>query len=124
MKRAPTPKEWQQQTAFVELVKRTINPDWRFTHIPLGEWRDIRTAMKLLRMGAMPGWPDFIFVGPRYVFFLELKRKGKGRVLSEQADMRDHILRCGHGYLLTDDIEDAVGTLRDLGVIKPVRVAA
>jgi hypothetical protein len=121
--RAPGPKEYQQQIAFVSLVKQTINPDWRFTHIPLGEWRDIRTAMKLLRMGVMPGWPDFIFVGLRQVFFLELKRKRGGRVLSEQADVRDHILRSGFAYLLTDDLEDAVHTLRDLGIIRPVQVS-
>jgi hypothetical protein len=123
--KAPTPLEWKQQAAFVQLVKQTINPHWRFTHIPLGEWRDIRTAMKLLRMGVMPGWPDFIFVGPDIVFFLELKRKRGGRVLSEQTDIRDHIMRSACcSYLLIDSIEDVVDTLVDLGIIRRAQVAA
>ena len=55
----------------------------------------VRTASyegKLKRMGVKPGWPDFIFVGPRQrMFFLELKRRGcdHDAVASDETDSFD-----------------------------------
>jgi len=115
--RAPTATEFATQCALADLIARWIMPEWRFTHIPLGEWRDKATAARLKRMGARPGWPDFIFVGPGHVFFLELKRQG-ARPSDEQVDIAAHLMACGCGYLLTSSFDDAVGALRDLGIVR------
>ena len=39
-------------------------PRWRWTHIPSGELRDVRTAAKLKQMGTQRGWPDFLLIAP------------------------------------------------------------
>lgn len=104
--------------SLVELLHQGLVPGWRFTHIPLGELRDKKTAAILQHMGAMPGWPDFVFVGPkRAVFFLELKRRGEVRS-DIQVEVSAHLMACGFAYLCTDDIEDAVGALRELGIVR------
>jgi len=119
-KRPPTPKEFAVQCALADLVSRWIMPGWIFTHLPMGEKRSKATAGRLKRMGVKPGWPDFIFVGPGKVFFLELKRRSRGVASAEQNIVAWHLMRCGHGYLLTDNFEDAVGALRDLGIVRAV----
>jgi len=112
-----TPKEIAVHIALADLLRRWCMPEWRWTHIPLGEHRSKATANRLKRMGVQPGWPDFIFVGPGVVFFLELKRRGAGRS-NEQNDVASHLMRCGCAYLVTSDFIDAVGTLRDLGIVR------
>jgi len=115
--RIPSPKEFDVHVALASLLRRTITPHWIFTHIPSGEKRDPVTASRLKAMGTMPGWPDFLFIGPGRVFFLELKREG-GRASREQKEIAAHLMACGCGYLLTSDLDDAIGTLRDLGVVR------
>jgi hypothetical protein len=103
--------------ALVELLEQALAPHWRYTHIPSGEYRPKATAVTLQRMGVTRGWPDFIFVGPGRVFFLELKRRGEQRSV-EQHDIAQHLMRSGCTYHWTDDLRDAVGTLRDLGIVR------
>ena len=45
----PAPTEFASQAALVDLIRRTISPAWRFTHMPLGEYRDPITAARLKR---------------------------------------------------------------------------
>jgi hypothetical protein len=116
--RLPSPKEFNVHVALAALLRRATMPQWIWTHLPMGEKRDPVTASRLKAMGVMPGWPDFLFVGPGRVFFLELKRKGSGRPSEEQRDVAAHVIACGCGYLMTDDLDDAIGTLRDLGVVR------
>lgn len=120
--RLPSPKEFALHVGLADLIRRTIAPGWMFTHLPFGEQRSAITGARLKRMGTQPGWPDFIFVGPHKLFFLELKRRGSS-ASDEQANVALHIMRCGFGYLCTDDLEDAVGSLRDLGILR-ARVSA
>jgi len=115
--RRASPKEFALHCALADLVTRWIMPGWMFTHLPMGEKRSAATAGRLKRMGVKPGWPDFIFVGPGQVFFLELKRRGCDQS-DEQANVALHLIRCGQGYLCTDNLDDAIGTLRDLGIVR------
>jgi hypothetical protein len=115
--RPPPPKEFALHCMVADILRRWINPTWRFTHLPMGELRDKATAMRLKRMGVMPGWPDFLLIGPGRVFFLELKRQGQ-KATGEQSEVAGHLMACGCGYLLTDNFEDALGTLRDLGIVR------
>ena len=115
---APAPLEYRNHCVIADLLKRWCNPHWRYTHMPAGERRDIITAARLKRMGVKPGWPDFQFAGPGGVmFFLELKRKGSGRLSDEQADIVSHLAACGFNILVTDSVDDAVATLKSFGIL-------
>jgi hypothetical protein len=116
---APPPREFLLHVALADTVRRWIMPTWRFVHLPFGERRDPVTAGRLLRMGTAPGYPDFLFTGPNAsVFWLELKRPGSGRLSEAQQDIAAHLMACGFSYLCTDDLKDAVDTLKDLGILR------
>jgi hypothetical protein len=120
----PRTSEFQLQCQVADALRLNCSKHWRYSHIGHGEKRDPVTAMRLKRMGLMPGVPDFMFIGPGILFFLELKRPGGGGRLSvEQADWAQHIMRCGFGYHLAEDYADALGSLRDLGIVR-ARVSA
>jgi hypothetical protein len=72
-------------------------------------------------MGVNPGWPDFIFVGPNCsTFWLELKRAKTGRMSEEQADIAAHLVACGFNILITSSFDDAVATLKQLGILRSI----
>lgn len=114
----PPPLEFASHAFIADLLKRWCSPDWIYTHIPLGEHRDKRTAAKLSRMGVKAGWPDFQFAGRgSRMFFLELKRRGRGRVSEDQSLVLAHLAACGFPILVTDSVDDAVATLKQLGIL-------
>lgn len=128
---APTPPlEFATHATLADICKRWINPRWKFTHLPLGEHREHRinprtgrryslSGQRLQRMGVMPGWPDFIFVGPNaQVFWLELKRFKKGRLSEDQSDVLAHLVACGFAVLVTTSLDDAVATLKQAGILR------
>jgi hypothetical protein len=93
-------------------------PGWRSTHIASVEYRDQVTAARLKRLGVMPGWPDLQSAGPgRRMFFLEMKRRG-GRLSPAQVAMREHLERCGFEFLVTDDVDVAIETLKAAGILR------
>lgn len=109
--------EFRDQCALVQILDRWCSKSWRFTHLPMGELRQKRTAGRLKAMGVRPGWPDFIFVGPGKVCFLELKRREGSRLSPEQGEIFTHLMACGCGYALAYSVEDAVGMLKDWGIL-------
>jgi hypothetical protein len=50
----PAPTEFASQCFLADLIRRTISPQWRFTHVPLGEYRDPVAASRCRRLGTMP----------------------------------------------------------------------
>lgn len=127
--RPPPPLEFAVHCTLADICKRWLDPSWKFTHLPLGEEREHRvnadgrryslSGQRLKRMGVMPGWPDFIFAGPMArMFFLELKRRGSGRLSDEQSEVVSHLAACGFDILVTDSLEDAVATLKQLGILR------
>jgi hypothetical protein len=126
----PPPLEFATHATLADICKRWINPHWKFTHLPLGEAREHRinprtgrryslTGQRLQRMGVQPGWPDFIFVGPEQrVFWLELKRFKTGRVSDDQSEVLAHLVACGFAVLVTTSLDDAVVTLKQLGILR------
>ena len=116
--RVAPPKEFLLHVSLAKILKVSMMPGWRYTHLPFGEHRDAITAGRLKAMGVTPGWPDFMFTGPRAsVFWLELKRKGLG-LNENQKDVCKHLVGSGFGYLMTSDIEDAIATLKDMGIVR------
>lgn len=114
----PAPLEFASHCVIADLLRRWCSPMWIWTHMPAGEHRNVVTAVRLKRMGLRPGWPDFQFAGPDGVtFFLELKRGGSGRVSEAQAEVIAHLTVCKHNILVTSSVNDAVATLKDLGIL-------
>jgi hypothetical protein len=125
------PKEFALHCAVADTVRRWILPGWVWTHFPAGEARPAQiikgkrvslTGMRLMRMGLNTGFPDFQFfhVGGRCCF-LELKRKGN-TADEDQARIAVHLIRAGHGYLLTDSYDDAIAVLVDWQVLRGMKV--
>ena len=77
------------------MLRRWATPDWQWTHLPFGEFRNAVTAARLARMGVRKGYPDFaLFCLDGRVAFLEVKRPG-GRLSEDQQRIADHMRRAG-----------------------------
>ena len=121
--RLPSPKETNVHVALVAFVKQWILPGWTFSHFANGGWRDKRTAALMKAFGTKAGMPDLVFFGPgERVFFLELKRKGE-HLSDAQKQVHFDLMRAGFRVHITDDLEDAVAQLNDLGIVR-ARVSA
>ena len=114
----PPPLEFASHLVLADMLRRWCDPAWEWTHLPLGEKRHIGTAVRLKRMGARPGWPDFLFAGPNAkLVWLELKRRGN-KLSEAQEQIKTHLCDCGFDYLVTDNIDEAVAWLRRLGILR------
>ena len=116
-RKGPKACEFRIAAQLAMLLELHCSDLWRYTHLPLGEKRDPNTARKLKLMGVVAGWPDYIFVGPGKVFFLELKRGPKVKASSAQSAIAAHLMACGFGYGMTSELRDAVGMLQQIGVL-------
>jgi hypothetical protein len=116
----PAPLEFQMHCAVADTLKRWASPNWIWTHLPFGERRDTITGARLKRMGAQPGWPDFIFLSPseygRRPFFLELKRR-RGKLTEYQAVFRLWCEANGCPYEVADSYEAAIKILQGWGAV-------
>jgi hypothetical protein len=129
--RPPPPKEFALHCAVADTVRRWILPGWIWSHFPAGEARPhevIRgervslTGARLQRMGLNPGFPDFQFFHLQgRCCFLELKRQG-GDLSEEQVAIAKHLIRAGHGYLMTNSFDDAIATLVDWRILRGMKV--
>lgn len=130
---APKPaKEFALHCMLADTIKRWINPAFRFTHMPMGEERGHTinkagkryspTGNRLKRMGVTPGWPDFLFIGPGVIAWLELKREKFGRPSDDQLNLQAHLRACGHEYLITSDVKEAIAWLVELRVLRGMTV--
>jgi hypothetical protein len=118
----PPPREFGTHAALTDTLRICCSKQWRYTHIPLGELRDKATAARLKRMGVTPGWPDFLFAGPRgRVVWLELKRAGTMRFSEDQLALQPWLVASGHEYIAANSLKQAVESLQAMGVL-PTRV--
>ena len=127
----PPPKEFALHCAVADTIRRWILPDWVWSHFPAGEARPHEiikgkrvslTGARLQRMGLNTDFPDFQFFHARgRCCFLELKRKGQ-IADEDQADIAMHLIRAGHGYLITDSFDDAIATLVDWRILRAIKV--
>lgn len=112
----PDPLEEQIHITVADALQ-WCKPGWRYTHIPNGEHRDIRTAMKLKRMGVKRGWPDFmLFHREGKVCGLELKRRNK-KPSDAQFDVLAFLKTAGHEVAVADNIDLALAILKRWGVL-------
>lgn len=111
-------KESALHFTVADLLRRHADDAWRWTHVPLGEKRDARTGAKLKRMGAQPGWPDFVLISPTgTAHFLELKRVGE--TLSDaQEELRMWATRYGIPFAVCFDTADVFISFKQWRVLK------
>lgn len=73
----PPSSELAIHCAIVDLLRKTARPGVIFWHTPNGEKRDMATAIKLRRMGVLPGVSDLIIMDGRCFFAMEVKAPGE-----------------------------------------------
>ena len=88
-----------------------IYPDLLIFHVPSGEPRDVVVAMKLKRMGVVPGVADFLmFVSGRSIA-IEMK-DGGGRQSNEQKKFQERWEACGNEYWVIRSLEEFKNVIR------------
>lgn len=123
-RRAPVPLERRTHIAIADLLRRLARRDVIWTHIPSGEYRTDATAALLKRMGAQPGWPDFIFLDRSgRVAFLELKRCG-GKLLPAQQEFKAFCQAYDVRHAVCWSFDEAVAQLQEWGLLRKVRISA
>jgi hypothetical protein len=100
--RQPSEKEIHMKA--VQWVQKTY-PQLLIFHVPSGEKRDIATAMKLKRMGVIPGVADFLMFTSGYNIAIELKDKG-GAQSPGQKRFQMNWEKLGHEYEIVRSLEE------------------
>ena len=105
-------KEISLHMAVADLLRRFARPDWRWSHFPAGEHRDVRTAYKLKCMGLQRGWPDFLLLSPDggRLHALELKRFGED-LSDEQEAFAEWCAENAIPHAVARTVDEALGAL-------------
>jgi hypothetical protein len=119
-RRAPVvrEKELVLHLSVARLLRAAACPEWRWSHFPAGEARDVRTGARLKAMGLQRGWPDFLLISPvGRVHFLELKRLGEG-LTEDQADLKLWAARHGVAFVIADSMDQVLVALDAWGALR------
>lgn len=110
-KKKPSSKDFSRQVSENEIqlhawqwVSETY-PDLLIFHVPNGEPRDIATAMKLKRMGVIPGVADFLMFDEIDVA-IELKKKKDGVQTTAQKKFQKRWEALGKTYAVARSLEE------------------
>jgi hypothetical protein len=120
VRQVPAAPEFSMQAMLADILSKWMSRDWRYTHIPLGEYRADATAARLKRMGVIAGWPDFILLSPKprsLAHFLELKRRG-GTLSDSQELFAAYCTEHGYPFACVDRFDDAVNILKQWGALR------
>jgi hypothetical protein len=111
-------KESLLQCAVADLLRRHALPEWRWSHFPAGERRDVITGAKLKRFGLQRGWPDIQLLSPHGRFYgLELKRIGES-LTEDQADFQIWCIKNAVHYSVAYSTEEALAVLNAWGALR------
>ena len=113
VRKAPVarPKEIVLHMAVAKVLCDHALETWTWTHVSSGEMRSNITAAKLKRMGAKPGWPDFILVAPSgQLHAMELKRIG-ARLSGPQAEFQSWCIKHAVRHSVCRTIDEALAVL-------------
>lgn len=107
--------EYEIQKSFFAWISRAPALNAVCFHIPNGEKRDFRTAMKLKYMGVKPGVPDVYLAIPsknKHGLFLEFKA-GKGKVSENQAQFIENVTKLDYEVKIVYSLIDAQVAVRN-----------
>ena len=120
-RRAPAvrPRESKLHTAVAKLLRAHCLPTWQWTFISR-KAKDAREGAILKRMGANPGWADFIFISPYgSARFLELKRPGEEiDPDSPQGEFRIWCIAHGVPHVVAETMDHVLKTLDSWGCLR------
>jgi hypothetical protein len=112
------PKEYRLQTDVADVLKDHALPEWRWSHFPAGERRDVRTGARLKRMGLQKGWPDIVLINPAGLFHgLELKRIGQDLTEDQEAFQR-WAIRHNVSHSVAYSLDEALAALDYWGCLR------
>jgi len=112
------PKESVLQCAVADVLRAHCLPEWRFSHFPAGERRDVRTGARLKRYGLHRGWPDVILISPAGVFHgLELKRHGEC-LTDDQEQFQLWAIRHNIPHSVAYSLNEAIAFLDAIGCLR------
>ena len=93
-------------------------PNWRWSHFPAGERRDVITGTRLKKFGLQPGWPHIQLISPAGLFHgLELKREGE-LLTGAQENFQLWAIRNGIPHSVARTFDQAVGVLDAWGCLR------
>lgn len=117
--RIPVPKEISLHMPVAKLLRDHCLEAWQWAHYPSGEKRDARTGAKLKRMGAKPGWPEFLFISPHgSIRCLELKRSAKAPLNAAQKEFRLWCIAHGVPYVVAWTMDQVLRALDEWGCLR------
>ncbi len=112
------PKELALHMAVADVLRRFARPEWRWSHFPSGELRDIKTASKLRAMGLARGWPDFVLIDPSgRLHALELKREGE-TLTDDQEAFQEWAIARGVPHSVIRSVDEALMVLGAWGALR------
>ena len=92
--------------------------EWRWSHFPAGERRDVRTGARLKRYGLQRGWPDIVLINPAGLFHgLELKRIGQD-LTEDQEAFQLWCIRRGVPHSVAYSFDEALAFLDAIGCLR------
>lgn len=97
--------ESTEQIEFVNWMRKNY-PEHRIFAIPNGGARGAATAQRLKMEGVCAGVPD-LFI-PSMRTFIEMKKRGKGRLSPEQMDWVDYLDDCGYRTVVAFGADEAI----------------
>lgn len=105
----PPSSELAIHCAIVQLLNVTKRPGVKFWHTPNGEKRDMATAMKLKRMGVLPGVSDLIIMDGRCMYAMEVKAPGETPTPEQVDFMRLFVMSGAKAAVVVESVSQAEG---------------
>lgn len=97
--------EYIEQSSWVKWIKHYY-PHLTIYHIPNGEHRNIKTAVKLKNMGVRAGVWDLYCMD--YKLYIEFKKNNKEVLSKDQIEFKKIALKTGHQVMLVYGFDDGV----------------
>ena len=109
--------EAQLQRSLVEHLAWCARADVWWCHVPNGGGRTAIEAAIFKALGVRPGAPDLLIVRAGQALFMELKAPGR-KLSPSQMECHTELKRAGAVVETVDNIDDALGFLTRLGVLR------
>lgn len=98
------PKEDEEQIMLVSWFRLAF-PNVLIYHVPSGQLRRLLVALKLKKMGVVPGIPD-LFI-PEWKLYIEMKRVKGGALSNAQKDVIAYLESCGYECIVAKGFDNA-----------------
>lgn len=119
MIKLPAPRKYRNHAEYVlqcqvvTFLNTALPKDCVFFHVPNGEERNVRAAIRLKKAGVMAGIPDLVFVYQGTVIFIEMKA-GKGGETASQKAMFPRLEHAGFPVSICRSIAEVEDVLRPI----------